>query len=212
MARIVPPRQRRSRDVVERVLAATDRLVADRPFSEVPVGDICIEADVSMSSLYARFPKKDDILAALFERHALVARDAAAATVAEAMADGADIERITRVVLAAFISFVREHGPLMRSIFDIDPLNEQYWGLSIEVTDRMVDLAMAAYGREDDAFRRAITFGARIASSSIQRALGVPMHFGERLGISDDELVTELASMLVAYWDRFGRDHTPELG
>lgn len=207
MARINPPKQKRSREVFERVLAAADRMVRERPFTDVTVGDLCVEADVSMSSLYARFPTKGDILTTLFERHVDVARDAAAKTVAEALDAGADIGLVTHVVLKDFLAFVRQHGQLMTSIFEMNSLNEQYWRLSSEVVDSMVDLAAEVYGRRDVEMRRVLHLGCRIASSSIQRAVGVPMSFGERIGVTDDELVEELADMLVAYWDRFVETH-----
>ena len=48
-------------------------------------------------------------------------------------------------------------------------------------------------------------FAARVAGAVVQRALGVPTHFGERsyfgerMGLSDDELLDELTAMLTPY-------------
>ncbi len=207
MTRMVPPKQRRSREAVDRVLDATDRLMAERAFSDISVVDICVEADVSVSSLYARFPTKDDILATLFERHVTVAKSATEATLAEAMERGENAEVIARVVLGAFVSFVREHGSLMHSIYSDDKLNEPYWRLSSEVLDSLVVLVQEAYQRHDVEFERVAKIGGRIAGAAIQRALGIPMTFGERIGISDAELVNELASMLIAYWNQFVATH-----
>ena len=44
---VVPPMQRRSQQAVERILVATDGLMATRPFKELTVQDICLAADVS---------------------------------------------------------------------------------------------------------------------------------------------------------------------
>lgn len=65
-----PAQQDRSSRTEQRILAATERLMADRPFQEISVAEIAREANASVSSFYARFRSKEALLGTLFERHA----------------------------------------------------------------------------------------------------------------------------------------------
>jgi len=67
---LTAPRQERSRQVADRVIDATIRLLADRTFNEIGNLDTCTHADVSPSSIYARFRTKAAILQALQDGYA----------------------------------------------------------------------------------------------------------------------------------------------
>ena len=62
------PVQLRSQQTMQRILDATERLMAKRPFREVSVAEIAQEAKASPTSLYARFENKQSLLGALFEQ------------------------------------------------------------------------------------------------------------------------------------------------
>lgn len=64
-----PPRQARSRASLERMLDAAEGLLDDRYFHELRIEEIARRANVSIGSLYCRFPNKDAILIALYERY-----------------------------------------------------------------------------------------------------------------------------------------------
>lgn len=66
---IRPPRQERSRRTLDRLLAATERLLARRSFEAISVQDIVRAARTSVGSFYARFPDKASLLTALYERY-----------------------------------------------------------------------------------------------------------------------------------------------
>jgi len=57
-----PPQQDRSSRTEQRILDATKRLMAERPFHEITVAEIAREADASVSSFYARFRSKEALL------------------------------------------------------------------------------------------------------------------------------------------------------
>jgi AcrR family transcriptional regulator len=59
------PQQQRSREKVARILAATARLLEDRPYDEVGTKLIAAEAGVSIGVLYRFFPDKHAIVSAL---------------------------------------------------------------------------------------------------------------------------------------------------
>lgn len=62
------PKQARSRQTLDRILDAAERLLAERPFEEITVGEIVAEAGSSVGSFYARFPSKEALVPALYER------------------------------------------------------------------------------------------------------------------------------------------------
>jgi AcrR family transcriptional regulator len=63
------PRQRRSRDTVERILDAAARIFDERGYRGTTTNHVAALAGVSVGSLYQYFPNKDAILVALAERH-----------------------------------------------------------------------------------------------------------------------------------------------
>ena len=58
----IAPQQSRSQASLDRILDATERLLEQRPFSEITVAEIAEEAEVSTGLLYSRFESKDAIL------------------------------------------------------------------------------------------------------------------------------------------------------
>lgn len=63
------PRQRRSTETVERILAAAARIFDERGYAGTTTNHVADEAGVSIGSLYQYFPNKDALLVALAERH-----------------------------------------------------------------------------------------------------------------------------------------------
>ncbi len=196
---VVPPKQRRSRETVEKILRAAETLVAERPFRDITVQDLCIEADVSPSSFYARFPAKEDVLLAVFDLHSREAREDATAVIKEVVDRSGSVEEVVRALLGAYLRFVRRNGPVMVSIFGDRGLTDRYWALGSEISDDLGDLLTALFGAETPDFPVKAEFAARVAAASIQRAIGLPTHFGERMGFDDQQLLDELTAMLTPY-------------
>jgi AcrR family transcriptional regulator len=66
---VAPPVQRRSREKLERILAAAERLLEERVFEGVSMADLAREAGVSVGLVYTRFQNKEALLPALLQRH-----------------------------------------------------------------------------------------------------------------------------------------------
>ncbi len=62
------PKQRRSRELVERLLEATAATLAERGLDDTTTNHIAERAGVSIGSLYQYFPDKESLLEALMER------------------------------------------------------------------------------------------------------------------------------------------------
>lgn len=73
-ARLQPrktPRQARSQQMVEAILEAAARVLAERGYAGTNTNLVAERAGVSVGSLYQYFPNKDALITALHERHAL---------------------------------------------------------------------------------------------------------------------------------------------
>jgi len=203
-ARLVPRpgRQERGRDTYDRILDATERLLHERRFDEISTNELCIEADVSSSSLYARFPSKDAVLLALIDRYA----DRSSASIERAaaliipIAAGGDLEEITRGVLREFLEFARANDHLERA-FVAHPVARQRLADTLPSSD-VADIAvrnLQLSGRIDDAALRRLDFAIRAAAAVIHRAVGSNLRFAVAMEMPDEELLDEVATMIAGY-------------
>ena len=196
---VVPPKQARSRESYERVLRATDELLRERHFAEITVNDICIAADISPSSLYGRFVTKDAVRATRYQQHLGAAFEALEGTLTRLREETVELEELLRTMLGRFLQFCKDERHVIVSIWEDDVLREDYWRTGLEIEGAITQAALDLLGATDPEARRAVQFGTRIAASSLQRATGVPVNFGERLGYGDDEIVERMTQMLAGY-------------
>ena len=88
------PRQARSRDTVEAILAATARVLVKVGYDGLTTNGVAEAAGVSIGSLYQYFPNKEALVAALIEHHV------------EAM-NAAVLSELTRVARLPMVEAVR---------------------------------------------------------------------------------------------------------
>lgn len=63
------PQQQRARNTVQRILDATDTIIAEGGLQAVTTNKIAVQAHINISSLYQYFPNKDAVINALIQRH-----------------------------------------------------------------------------------------------------------------------------------------------
>src|SRR3954447_4925785 len=91
-----PPQQRRSRESLERVLTAGERVLADNGYEGFTIGEVSRRAKVSVGSVYGRFDNKEALIHAIHARmmeRLTPPQDDAAATTGDA---GATSRRSSR--------------------------------------------------------------------------------------------------------------------
>ena len=66
---VATPRQARSERTLEKILAACDRLLAERSFEQISMQDIAAEAGVSVGNLYNRFSDKSGLIDHVLATH-----------------------------------------------------------------------------------------------------------------------------------------------
>lgn len=152
-----PPRRRavqaRSRETVERILAAAGALVAQRGADAATMTEIAQRAGVAMGSLYQYFPDKAGVMAALFEQHAAAVR----ARLTAGVEQPASLEELAERVraLARYYFELHRDDPLVRALWaavQADPALK-----ALDVADSLAnartvfDVARPLYRRVDEA-------------------------------------------------------------
>lgn len=110
------PLQLRSRETLERVAAATERLLEERTFEEITIGDILREARCSSGSFYARFAGKDALLPYLYERYDALLRPRIEARLASAPWREMDFREACAALVHGMVEMYLERRNLMRAL------------------------------------------------------------------------------------------------
>ena len=199
-----PPQQARSRETLDRILDAAEALVQEKGFDDTPVSEIVRRAGSSVGAFYSRFPDKDALLHALYERYF----EQAIATADDALDPShwqrAGTSELVGAVIAFLVEIYREQRGLIRAFVIRNHVDAEFQArrgrLSHYVSDRLSALLMAR-GAEicHPDPRRAATFGMTLVFSTLDST----MLFGEtRSGadaLSDEELAAELTRAFLAY-------------
>lgn len=82
------PAQQRSRDRVDRILAAAKALIAEKGSDRVKMSEVAALAEMSIGSLYQYFPNKSAVIRSLAERYSAESR----ACIQEALASVSDLD------------------------------------------------------------------------------------------------------------------------
>lgn len=111
------PRQARSRALVEVILEATARVLAERGYAGTNTNLVAERAGVSVGSVYQYFPNKDSLITALHEQHAAQMQAAIEAVLAGAQPRGlrGHLAAIVHALLAAHQVAPALHRVLERS-------------------------------------------------------------------------------------------------
>src|SRR5882762_3490309 len=98
------PAQQRSRERLDRILAAASELIARSGSDQVKMSEVAERAGISIGSLYQYFPEKSAIIRSLAERYSAESRRC----IEEALAAVTDLEGL----LAAYESLVDQYYQL----------------------------------------------------------------------------------------------------
>lgn len=110
------PQQTRSQLTLERLIKAGARLLEQRSFAAITIGDIVAEAASSVGSFYARFRDKDAFLALLHEHYQQQVVEGIDVLLDPARVADMDIEALLRDVLPVFVAAHRDMAGLMRAL------------------------------------------------------------------------------------------------
>lgn len=198
------PKQRRSRETLDRLLRSTRELLADTPFEDITVQQIVAGAGCSVGNFYQRLANKEALLPLLLDIHYAELRQRVEALVRAGDSD--DLAgRVARVV-ALLITMADEQRGLIRTLV----LRHQQGPAAIPASTReaateIVGLTAAfLLDRRDEIHHprpeRAVEVGLLMVTAAIRErlVLGGPTQ-AAILAIERDDLGRELAAALLAY-------------
>ncbi|MFJ4436950.1 TetR/AcrR family transcriptional regulator [Streptomyces sp. NPDC088923] len=190
------PQQRRSKEKVARIKAATMRLLDTRPYGEITTKHIAAEAGISVGALYRYFPDKEAVAAALAREF----QDSHVTLVARHTAErppGETVEGLIRRLVAAFAERFRTE-PGFRSLWLAGPprlpeARELSDGANARVAALVHRALSTHYGlpATDEAERR-VAMAVDALDDLLQRAFREDPR-------GDDWVLTEAARMMALY-------------
>ncbi|HEX6053074.1 MAG TPA: helix-turn-helix domain-containing protein [Gemmatimonadaceae bacterium] len=202
--RFHPPRQSRSQETLDRLLDATETVLAEKSFTEATLAEIVERAGVTVGAFYRRFPDKDALLHHLDERffaemHA-VADEVFSVQRWEGDSLRGVVEGFTRIAVELF----RARRGLMRSLFlraRVDPvLRDSARRLNGHLLHRLTGLLLT---RRDEIRHpdpeRAVALGFIVLLGALRETVLFGEVWPEHARTADAELERELARVYLAY-------------
>ncbi len=122
MQSVLTPRQARSQQTQEKLLAALEKLLGQRVFEKITIQDIAEEAGVAVGTVYRRFRDKEALLPVLYGR--LDDRLAAWGEGVwrgyrgpDASIPGGGLKTAMRRLVSAHVRFYRDNAPILRTLY-----------------------------------------------------------------------------------------------
>mgnify|MGYP001268534037 CR=1 FL=1 len=206
------PRQARSRDKLERFIAAAERLINERGFQATSVPDIAREAGCSVGLFYTRFRDKQELLRYLFE-HYLGETVATAREVLrpETLRDVPAAE-LVRQAVAGMVRIHRERPGLVYAFYETVPVDPVLGARVLEVQREIEALGRIVVEACRDEIRHpdpetAARFGIRLVVGLLQQRALASRTVPAGDGLSWQQVSEELVRVVLAY---LGLEDHPE--
>ena len=191
------PKQQRSKDTVDVILAATARVLVKEGFDRASTNRIAEQAGVSIGSLYQYFPSKEALVAALVERHI----ETMSQTLQAEMAAHAEaplertVRRMVMLMIDAHAIEPELHRVLNEQVPRVGRLHRVH-----EVEARMQRLARAYFERRRGELRPGLDLdtAAFVVVQAIEALAHGAMIHGETAP-PRDSLVEEIATLVLRY-------------
>jgi len=201
---ILPPRQARTQQTLERLLDAAESLLQDKSFEDIPVSEIALRADTSVAAFYRRFKDKNGLLHALHERFC----EAAIATANDALEprrwEGANIREILDTVIPFLIDVLRRRETLQRAVYRIAVSDESMFERAFRLRRHIVKgLTELLLDRRDEILHpnpaAAVPFALAQASALLTEVYVSGMSDPSQLPSSDSQIAEEIVESCCSY-------------
>jgi AcrR family transcriptional regulator len=203
-ASVRPPKQKRSQQSLERVLAASTALLEEKGFDAFTIQDVSQRADVSVGAIYARFGNKESLLRAV-HRHTMDSIRPEHENVAAA--DGHQDRPARDVVLAAVrtvAGIFRGNEKLLRAFMHLGAVDDE---ISRRGSESSIDLASQFHAtvlaHRDEITHpdpeRGVDVAYRMAYCTFARQVMYGPTFESDRPIGWDELADEVGEACAAY-------------
>ena len=196
-----PPKQRRSRESYERVLAAAHQLLEENGFEGFTVQEVASRAGVSVGAIYERFGNKETLLHTV---HARLTETILAFDASEAGPEPAATGELIEVLVRRLATTLGAHQAIVRAFMHIGALDDV-------IADRgslvIIELGLrfkgalrprvADFSHPDPELALDVAF--RIAYSTLARQIMYGALFESEVDLGWDQLTSELAVVCRCY-------------
>ena len=196
------PRQQRSQQTLERILAAAEQRISEVGFKRATVAEIVKRAGSSVGAFYSRFPDKDALLRVLLDRFA----DEACVTIDSALRpqlwETVSFDQVCRRLVHFMMRMMRQRAQLIKAIARVtidDPELGAFRLQMIERTSTGLRELIASRGERlacdnpESALRLVSWMCIHLFESSLVQSAGCPAE------MSTAECETELCNMILSY-------------
>jgi len=137
--RVHAPRQRRSHETMERVLATFTRMLERKPFEAITIAELARRSRVAVTSIYARFADKQALVLAAHDRHREAVLQLVYRELDPARWQGKDLETIVRECLGPMIAGWWRNVPLIRAALLVNDreINERAAEMLRHISERL---------------------------------------------------------------------------
>ncbi len=202
---VKPPQQARSQKTLERLLDASEELIAERGVGAVTVSEVVRRAGSSVGAFYARFPDKDALLATLHERSCAEALATAELALDPRRWESVELGAAVFEIVKFAVTLYKERRGIVIAFIELaaaDPaFAERRAALEAETGTRLVAFLEA---RSDEITHTDVNAAARMSLRIILSTLEYgTMIFrregAESGGLSDERMASELTRAVLAY-------------
>jgi AcrR family transcriptional regulator len=200
-----PPTQNRSRETLERVLAAGEQLLIEEGWDGFTVQEVSRRSKVSIGSIYARAPSKEALILAVYDRavERIAAENAAALNPDEhwhGMAPRDLIIGATRELAGQML----RHQETLRVFMNRSPVDREISERGNVEVRRLASRYEALLLRHRDAYTHpdpdlAIEIAFRMVFAPMSRRISFGPAWGAYRNVEDDQLVEQLGRAVAAY-------------
>lgn len=198
-------RESRRRAGLDAIIAATTRLTEQREFDELSVLDICVEADVSISSFYHRFRSKDALLEEVHVRYLADVRESLWLRLGEVDWQTEDHQALIAEVVSEYVQLRLDYARRFRTMALAEQRHPELAAarqLADQVAiDALAELFAARFdeGTTRSTIEQRVTFITRVVVLVAQDLSALGRTFSLAGGDSDAALVDRLVELVVAY-------------
>lgn len=194
------PRQVRSKEMVERIIAAGHAVLVERGYDATTTNHIAEAAGISPGSLYQYFPNKAAILARVIDRYS--ADLAARMSRAFLRSLSAPTREGVRATVTALLDAYEEHPDLLRVLVEQTPRTHN--SPRAVFARRMDDMTTAAIMAQPGGAERAADTIAWIVVRAVEHV--TVSYVLERPHLDRDTVIDQLTELITGYLNQ-GRRH-----
>jgi AcrR family transcriptional regulator len=171
----------------------------------VSVNEICIAADVSLSSFYARFDSKERLLAVLHERHVGQRRELIQGVLDDLLAAGPTLRSFLVQAATIYVAVHKLDRPAVQTLRLeqlADPglagrLNDLNQTFLVAVTDAAASLVPGA--ELDAELRRRMRFATAVVSLALRESIQTGQSLIDNVPVDDPRIVDEAIDVWMLY-------------